>query len=479
VVGLDIGTSSIKAILYDGAGRAVPGVEVHRPIRPNPSSELDADALFDAVVSTLARLLRLAGRERTGRIAGVGAGTFWHGLVAADESARALTPLYLWSDTRSSGALAGLLGAVDAEDVWRRTGCPIHPSYWTGKLAWLRLKRPDLWRRKTTWLSFGDLLYWRLFGALGTSLSMASGTGMLRLDDCSWDDELMRFLGIKPENLPSITRAERGLRAPFRKRLSALADVPWTHSAGDGALANLGCGCTAPTCRAVTIGTSGALRAMHGGSEPPVPSGLWRYRLDESRLLSGGAVNNGGNLLEWLSTTLRLGPLPTRTVPGAHGLTFLPDLFGERSLGYATDAFGAVAGLRGSTSARDLAQAAYEAVAVQLARIDRTLDTGLGRADRLVASGTALLRSPRWMQMIADAAGRPVVASRHPEASSRGAALFAMEHLGMRPPAQDVGRAERTFKPSSARTARYAEIEARQDALYRALIVDRILEPAR
>jgi gluconokinase len=328
------------------------------------------------------------------------------------------------------------------------------------------------------WLSFGDLLFWRLFGRLGTSLSMASGTGLFRLADCRWHDELLEELGIKPESLPPLARAEQGLQPPYARLLPHLAGKPWLHAAGDGALANLGSGCTSKSNRAITIGTSAALRVMHGASVR-MPRRLWRYRLDESRLLSGGALSNGGNLRDWLLKNLRLDSRSRQPAPGAHGLTFLPHLFGERSLGYAAEAFGAVSGLTSATTAQDVAQAAYEAVAVQLAQVDRILDEILPRPRRLVASGAALLRSPAWMQMIADAAGRPVAASRAKEASSRGAALFAMESLGMKAPAARQPELARVFLPRRKNSAAYREIEGRQSALYQALISDRIPGPAR
>ena len=451
----------------------VPGLAVHQPISHSVESEIDADSLIGLVVNSLARLLRLAGARRASRIRGVGAATFWHGLVVADESARALTPVFLWSDTRSWKNIAALEERIDPEEARQRTGCPIHPSYWPAKLRWLREERPDLWRRPVKWLSFGDLLYWRFFGNLGTSLSMASGTGLLRLSDCGWDEELMSELGIKPESLPPVANAEQKLRPRYGKLLPQLAAVPWLHAAGDGALANLGSGCTSLADRAITIGTSGALRVMHGGSGAPVAQGLWRYRLDESRLVDGGAVSNGGNLRDWLTANLRISPTFRPGAPGAHGLTFLPHLFGERSLGFAAQAFGAVAGLTGSSTARDVAQAAYEAVAVQFAQIDRRLDEVLPGAKRLVANGAALLNAPAWMQMIADAAGRPVVASRDKEATSRGAALFAMESLGMAAPAES--RTGKVFMPDRKSSAAYRKIEARQAALYQALIGDRIL----
>jgi gluconokinase len=195
--------------------------------------------------------------------------------VAADESARALTPVYLWSDSRSRAANEKLLHRVDAERVRLRTGCPIHPSYWPSKLAWLKGARPDVWKRKDVrWLSFGDLLYWRLFGRLATSLSMASATGLFRLDDCKWDEELLADLRLSPHRLPPIGAVEQGLMPAYRRRWPALAGVPWLLAVGDGALANLGSGCTTPHRRALTIGTSGALRLMHGAPRGPLPAGL-------------------------------------------------------------------------------------------------------------------------------------------------------------------------------------------------------------
>jgi gluconokinase len=221
LVALDVGTSSVRAILYDLRARLVQGAEVqiHYKLRTRPDgmSETDPDKLAGLVGNCLAQLARLAGPRRVKKIVGVGTSTFWHGLVATDDSASALTPLYLWSDSRSWRVISRMRDRLDPEEVRLRTGCPIHPSYWPAKLAWLREERPDLWRRPVRWLSFGDLLYWRLFGKLGTSLSMASGTGLLRLADGGWDEELLSDLGVRPESLPPIAVVEQGLTAHYRR----------------------------------------------------------------------------------------------------------------------------------------------------------------------------------------------------------------------------------------------------------------------
>ncbi len=482
---LDVGSSSVRAFLFDARMSLARAIEVHHPIEPrvgpDGTAEVDPDALIGVVVRCLSELLRKAGPARTADIAGVGTSTFWHGLVATDDSARALTPLYLWADTRSRNAVGRLKDGLDAEQVRLRTGGPIHPSYWPAKLAWLRAERPRLWKGPVRWLSLGDLLFWRLHGRLGTSLSMASGTGLFRLADCRWDEDLMAYLGISPDSLPPIAEVEQGLTSAYRRRWPQLADVPWLHAAGDGALANLGSGCTTLAQRALTIGTSGALRVMHRDPALEAPPGLWTYRLDRARLVTGGALSNGGNLRTWLRDVLRIedrrlearvGAMPA----GAHGLTFLPHLAGERSPGFAVNAFGAIAGLTSATTAIDIARAGLEAVAMEFWRVDQLLDLVFPRPKRLVAGGAALLGSPAWMQIMADAIGRPLLAGE-PEASGRGAALFAMELLGIADGAGSKHRIGPIYRPHALATNAYRAAASRQQALYRGLVTDRLLDP--
>jgi gluconokinase len=222
------------------------------------------------------------------------------------------------------------------------------------------------------------------------------------------------------------------------------------------------------------------LRAMQSAPPTHIPPGLWCYRLDGRRFVIGGALSNGGNLRKWLVDTLRvdekkLEDVLSNMAPGAHGLTFVPHLAGERSLGYAPHAFGAIAGITSATTAKDMARAGLESVAIEFARVDRRMNEVIPRATTLVASGAALLSSPAWMQMMADAIGRPVAAGKAKEASSRGAALFALEWLGMAEPAKLDPGTGRVFKPRADLAATYKGIEARQEILYRALIGDRIL----
>jgi gluconokinase len=195
--------------------------------------------------------------------------------------------------------------------------------------------------------------------------------------------------------------------------------------------------------------------------DPEPKDGLFSYFLDERRVVEGGAVSDGGNLYAWAQRTLRLDP-PEPREPDGHGLTFLPLLGGERSLGWNPRASGAVTGLTFETDAADLLQAGLEGIAYRIADIaDRLSDVR-----EVVATGHALLQSEWWMQVFADALGRPVVVSDVAEGSARGAAVYVLERLGAEADPAPVGRAH---QPDPERGEVYAAARERQRQLYEEL----------
>jgi gluconokinase len=482
---LDIGTSSVRALLFDTEAQQVPGVEVHIPYQPRVAAdgtyETDAGRLLGLVSSAVDGLLHEAGSRRRKRILAMGVSTFWHGLVAADEPGRPLTPLYLWADTRSWRQSDELRGELDSEAVHQRTGCLIHPTYWPAKLLWLKATQPDLWRRRPRWLSFWDLVHQQLFGRVLTGVSMASGTGLLELAGSRWDAGLLGFLGVGEEQLPELGDAGLGLELQYAARWPDLKNVPWICAAGDGALANLGSNCVDPSQRALTVGTSGALRVLYRGLPERVPDGLWCYRLDRERVVVGGALSNGGNLYAWMTKTLAVEratlELQLRKMkPAATGLTFVPLLAGERSPGFASHATGSIAGLTQATTATEIVRAGLEATAIEFSRVDQRLDAVLPGARRLIANGAGLLASPAWMQIMADAIGKPVAESKAREASSRGAAMLAAEFIGALKSDQMKASVGRTYRSDPVAHHAYEIQTARQEELYRLLVQERALD---
>ena len=446
VLSLDVGSSSVRCLAFDARGRALPGVtaqRTHAPhLTPDGGVELDPGQLVESALDCLGQVsARVAGQGRA--IAGVGVCTFWHAFLGVDAGGRAITPVYMWNDMRAAGQVPWLRARLDARALHGRTGCVPHPSYLPARLLWLRESAPGLYARCHRFLSIGAYLEQHLFGDVRCGLSMASGTGLLDQTRGGWDAELLTLLELEPERLAPLEAAPRpraGLRKVAADALPHLRDVPFLAAIGDGAASNLGSGACAPGTAAVMLGTSAAMRAFHVGALPPVPEGLWRYHLDGERHLVGGALSNGGNLMGWLGQTLRL-PAP-RTLarelaqlrPAGHGLDVLPFLFGERNPHYPLEATGMLRGLRGGTTPVQIYQACMEAVAYRLLAIWERLfplvvplaPAGAG----FIASG-GLLRAGGWPQLLADVLGQPVHLSRVGESSARGAALFALEGLGL------------------------------------------------
>ncbi|HET9017325.1 MAG TPA: gluconokinase [Thermomicrobiaceae bacterium] len=481
VLAIDVGSSSVRASLRDATGTAVAGTATQLTYEfrrtPDGGAEVDADHLLELVAGAVDQTLARSTGRASG-IAAVAASMFWHSVLGVDAAGQPTTPVITWADHRAAGAAAELRARLDEAAVHRRTGCVLHSSYVPAKLLWLSRARPEAFARTARWISPAEYLGERLFGTTRVGTSMASGTGLFDQNGRTWDAEVIAALPITVDQLSPIDdRPLQGLTAPWARRWPALADVPWFPAAGDGACSNVGSGCTGHDRLALMVGTSGAMRVLWQAEHVDIPPGLWCYRPDARRFVMGGALSDGGNLIAWLEQTLRLpDPAAAETAiaampPDAHGLTFLPLLNGERGPQWADRANGAVTGMSMATTPLDIFRAALEAVALRFALIAEIIDASLPGERHVVATGGGLLHSPVWTQIMADALGKPIVACTVAEASSRGAALLALEALGAIPSIEAIpAPLGDTFTPDPARHAVYRRALDRQRAVYDALI---------
>ena len=491
VLALDLGSSSLRAIVYDRRGRELQGTEGRTPSQwrrtPEGGVEADPNAFLEDAFVAIDRALAGAG-PAAHDLRAVGISTFWHNIMGLGADGRPATPLYSWADKRSAGAAHTLRMCLDEEAVRQRTGCVFHPSYPAVRLFWLRASAPGVFRTVRTWLSMGEYLTLRCFGRTVCSISMASGTGLFDQRQCTWDAEVLETLGLGPDRLAPLADLDTplvGLAPSYAARWPALARIPWLPAAGDGALSNLGTGCVMSSRAALAVGTSGALRVLRAGPVPAVPRALWNYRADRARVLTGGAVSNGGNVFQWLQERMALGAsdeveraLRERPADG-HGLVVLPFLAGERSPEWPLAVRGAVIGMTLATEPLDLLLASLEAVAYRFALIWDQLRSAIPEVREIVASGAGLLRSPAWMQIIADVLGHDLIASGEEEASSRGAALVALEVLGaVRADALPAALGP-VYSPDPARHERYRDARARQRRIEEALApLQALFEPS-
>lgn len=483
VLTFDVGTSSVRALAYDAQARAITGfaaqVAYEMTTTPDGGVFCDADALVARTASVIDQVLKRAG-SHTDKIAAVASDTFWHNVIGVDADGHAITPLYTWADTRNARAATTLRQRLDEEGIHRRTGCYLHTMYLPAKFAWLAETQAEVTRRVHYWMSFAEYFALQCFGQRACSLSMASGTGLLNLNDRTWDAALLRELPVSAEQLSPLVDIDQplqGLVPDYARRWPALAGVPWYPSLGDGAASNLGSGGTNPRRIAVNAGTSTAMRVVVDSDTVHVPDGLWAYRVDGRHPIVGGAESNGGNVWAWIKERFRIDDdaMTAREIaavpPDGHGLTILPFLAGERSPNYKADARATLSGLALDTTAAEISRAWLEAMTYRLVLIHRLIARGYPQAQEIIVSGTGFLKNPVWIQITADALGLPVDVSDEAEATSRGSALIALEQLHAIPgwDALPVSTA-RTVEPDMAAHAIYQRAIDRQEALYDVLL---------
>lgn len=477
---LDIGSSSVRATFFDAEARSIPSAPAMRrrySWRPEPPGAMvfDAGALANEIELVIDAAMAHA-REKRLEIIGVACAAFWHSLLGVDHAGVPVTPILAWGDTRASQVALELRAQHDEKELHGRTGCFLHPSYPLVKLVWLRREEPGAFARAARWVSFPEYLEARFLGVRRTSSSMASGSGLLDVHLERWDPEALAIAGITEEQLPAVVDASeraRGLRSDFAARWPELDGIPWFPALGDGACANAGSGAVGEGRPGLTIGTSAAVRALWQPSGPvQIPDELWCYRLNRRWWVAGGALSNGGGAVAFLRRTLALG-MPEEVdkrvaalPPAAHGLTILPFLRGERGPGWLKERAAVTMGLREETLPEAILQAWMEAVGYRIARVVQRLEEVVGRAERVVASGGALHSSPAWVRILTDTLDRPVSLSAEREETSRGAALLALESLGLRMELKgpDIP-ATRVLHPDAEAHARHLRAMDRQQRL--------------
>jgi len=460
VLALDLGTSSVRALLVSGDGEAVPDVLARRPTNLEIDDDGRAELDPDEVVAALGDCIDdLAAQGHLRRVTDVAMSCAWHSVIAVDAARQPLTGALTWADTRAAGLVAELRRRIDPARLQAATGALPHATYWTVKIPWLaRTLRPA----PSGYLGLAEYVTGALLGEGRASVSQASGTGLLDLESMRWLDEALELAGVDQHAIPELL--EPGwtgqLEGKAARRWPALADAVWHAPVGDGAASNFGAGCVTPDRAAINLGTSGAVRVVHEVATP-LTRELWRYRVDERRLVTGAAFSGGGNLYAWARAVLNLPAHEqveaalAEVPPGAHGVRVLPYFAGSRAPLDLAAGSGVIAGLSMATTAVEIVAATLEAISFQLASgveaLERALWASPGSIE-MVASGGAVVPSTWWQQTLANVLGRPVRVVDEPEAFVRGAALLALD-LATEPrtrhivePQRDAVEAERAAR---------------------------------
>ena len=444
---------------------------------------------IDLCIDEVLRLLRQTITDESYTITALGFSTFVMNLVGVDEFGQPLgdeaTMSYACNRAdvlRTCSRIERTMSADSKQALYQQTGAPLHPAYALPQLLTFYdtkdCSNSHLVDKVHKWKSISSICLSRWTGhSQPISFSEASWTGLLNYTSCRWNDEAMKMLekSCNLNVLPPLSDFDIGGHLTkgmsphscdgninsYWNRWPELRQCRFCLGIGDGAAANIGskCGCGSHSlCDnskrriAVTIGTSAAARLClpleidtSNHSDIVVPFGLFCYRVDKSTILLGGALTDGGSVIEWARSLFNLQSTESfteclekvstiyddRCNSSSSGVSMVPFLGGERSTGFRVGANGCISGITRETTSIDIVYACLESVVLRLCAIIKLL-TGICSDGEhiLVASGNALERNQLWRQMLADCCGiQLVVDSDSNEGTSRGVALLVAKTL--------------------------------------------------
>lgn len=432
-LGLDLGTSSLKALLIDADQRILGSASAPLTVeRPHSGwSEQDPDSWITATKAALTELAKTHAAELA-KVRGIGLSGHMHGATTIDKDGKVIRPCILWNDTRSFKEAA----ALDADPQFRRlTGNIVFPGFTAPKLKWMAANEPDAFSRVAKVLLPKDYLRLWLSGETISEMSDSAGTSWLDVGKRAWDDGLLSATGLDRSQMPSLvegTDRAGTLRAEAASELGLPAGIPIAGGAGDNAASACGMGTVADGQAFASLGTSGVLFAANNRYLPNPDSAVHAF----CHALPGtwhqmGVILSATDSLNWLSgitstdpsaLTAELGD--SLAAPGS--VLFLPYLSGERTPHNDAAIRGAFAGLGHESDRAAMTRAVVEGVAFAF----RDSLAALAQAGTSLSRVTAIgggSRSSYWIEALATVLGMPVDI---PEGGDFGAA-FGAARLGL------------------------------------------------
>ncbi|HIT69643.1 MAG TPA: xylulokinase [Candidatus Aphodomonas merdavium] len=485
LMGIDLGTSGIRVVLFDSACRQICEATREYPLyQPqNGWAEQDADDWYRAAVAAIGEVLNTSGVAAE-KIVGLGLSGQMHGLVMLDAEGIPLRRAILWCDQRTAGQCRTITERVGAQKLLEITCNPALTGFTAGKILWVREHEPEVYAACRHILLPKDYLRYKFTGVFACDVSDASGMQLLDVPHRRWSQEVLQALEISPSLLADVYESPQitGNISPEAAALTGLSEgTAVVGGAGDNAAAAVGMGVVRDGRAFTSIGTSGVVYAHTDQlrTDPlgrvhtfccAVP-GAWHVM---------GVMQAAGLSMQWLrnnfypgdSEYAQINSDAAQTPIGANRLLYLPYLMGERTPHLDADCRGAFVGLSAMHTRKDMARAVMEGVTYGLCDSLAILEEmGVKPAQMLACGGGA--KSPLWRQMLADAFACPVRTSQQPNSAALGAAILAGVGVGLYPSVPQacdaILRYGATAEPDAGRSRAYRDVYAVYTSLYPAL----------
>ncbi|KGH97381.1 gluconokinase [Oenococcus oeni] len=482
MIGVDLGTTSTKSVLFDLKGHIIASSSKGYPLyRDKPDmAEEDPVEIFEALIDSLTDVVRAGKLENDDKILGVSFSSAMHSLIAFDKDWKPLTRVITWADGRAFKYSEQLKESGVGQEIYSKTGTPIHPMAPLSKLLWLKNEQQDIYKKSKHFLGIKEYIFHRLFKTNKMDISIASGTGLFNIFNLDWDQQALQITGLSKDQLPTPVEPyeiERGMSKEYAKVIGIPVDTPFIYGAGDGPLSNLGVNAIQPGVAAVTIGTSGAIRVVTDKPKIDPKGRTFTYALDRNHWVVGGPVNNGGDIFRWArdnlfdaekSTAALLGidsydlltEIASKVPAGADGLLFHPYLGGERAPIWDANARGSFFGLTHYHTRAHMVRAVLEGIIFNIYMVALALEEVVGELKSVQATG-GFAHSALWRQMLADIFEQSVTVPQEIESGALAATVVGQKALGLTDKIENIsgmlGDAE-TYKPNPENYETYREL---------------------
>jgi xylulokinase len=502
LLGLDVGTTSVKAALFDAGGRQLAiAAQEYRIDHPTPDrAQLDADRYWSATVLAVRAVVAAAAIDPAG-VAALAVSSQGETIVPVDAGGRPLGPALIWLDNRAQEEARLLSQRFDDAAVYDRTGVPaVNPTWPAAKILWWRRHEPDVFAAAARFLLVEDFILHRLSGRFVTDGSVQCTSMLYDIGRHRWWDEMLEVVGIGAARLPELVRPGAAVGTLTGEAASALG-LPASvrvvaggmdQSVGAVGVGNIGRGPGITGRGVVSESTGGALTLQatvdRHGADPTRQTPVYVHSAPD-RYLYCPVCPTGGMALTWFrdqfggeevarasatggSAYDLLTGIAARVPPGAEGLTMLPHLMGAFSPEYDPLAKGVFYGFTLRHGKAHFARAVLESIAFMLRRNLELLASAGADASEIRSHGGGA-RSALWNQIKADVCGLPVLTLEGEDAAPRGDAMLAGVAAGVFPDLATAGAAmvavRDRYEPNPATRPAYDAADERYLKLFEAL----------
>lgn len=433
VIGLDIGTSSIKIIVCNFNKKIIYSDKEEFSKEISDVKTINPYGLLDKVTEILSRTIE---KKKKIEVKAIGLSSMFPSLVALDNNGKPITEIFTWLDKHGSSIVEEFKkNKEEANKLYKKTGCVVHESYPLWKILWLKKHKKSLFSKADKFVSLSEYLTYKLTGKFIVSKAIASTTGFYNIFSEEWDKSILDMLGIGKKKISEcydIYHSEK-INKEFCSTIN-VENAVLVLGAGDGLLSHVGSGCLKKKGMSSTVGTSGALRLISDKAMLNNPL-IWCYYLDKDKYVIGGAINAGLISLNWFKEKVKGDDdffkemdeaVVKRKIDGAY---FLPFLDGERGPGYNQNINACFVGLSSKDDYVSIYRSILEGIFFNLYSCYEVIVKEVGIPLEIRASG-GYINSDVMLQMQADIFNKEISVPDVKQSSALGAAIIALKSIG-------------------------------------------------